>query len=176
MLLRKINAGFSLLITFLLLDHAIFNSVWMLSQGSINKSADNIPWVLTGLMMIHAFISIDLAISGIMAGICSKSKKYPKLNLTTIIQRISGVVMIIFTALHVAGATDLLQPPKFVHATLPMLFFAVVLTHTAISASKALITLGIGNAKFIKTIDIAIKMICGITLIADVVGFYLFLV
>ena len=46
--------------------------------------------------------------------------------------------------------------------------------HTAISTSKAFITLGIGSAMFVKTVDIAVKVICGVTLVADIVGFYLY--
>ena len=53
------------------------------------------------------------------------------------------------------------------------LFFTIVLTHIAISTGKAFITLGIGNAKFIKVVDIVMKVICGATLIAGVIGIYL---
>ena len=38
MLLRKINAGVSLIIAFLLLDHAIFNAARMISRGTIEKN------------------------------------------------------------------------------------------------------------------------------------------
>ena len=98
------------------------------------------------------------------------------MNISTIIQRASGVALIMFTLLHVGGTMGYLQPPPAVHAILPPLFFAVSLMHTAISTSKAFITLGIGNAKIVKTVDIAVKVLCGVTLIADVVGFYLYLV
>ena len=98
------------------------------------------------------------------------------MNAPTIIQRISGVALIILTVLHIAGTVGILQPPRAVHAILPPLFFTVALMHTAISAGKAFITLGIGNAKVFKAIDITIKVICALTLVADVVGFYLFLV
>ena len=97
------------------------------------------------------------------------------MNVSTLIQRISGVLMVIFVGLHIAGATKLLQPPKIIHGILPPLFFVIVLVHTAVSTNKAFISLGIGNAKFIKILDIVVKMICGITLIADIIGFYLYL-
>jgi hypothetical protein len=48
------------------------------------------------------------------------------------------------------------------------------MAHIAVSVSKAFITLGIGNAKFIKGVDISTKAICAITLVADIVGFYLY--
>ena len=175
MLLRKINAGLSLLATVLILDHAIFTSVWMLSRGSIPKSADFLPWILMGLTVIHALISIDLAITAHANAPKGNYKSYPKMNVSTIVQRISGILMMLFVGLHVAGATKLMQPPKAVHMIVPPLFFAIVLVHVAVSTSKAFITLGIGNAKTIKVVDAFMKVLCGLTLVAGVTGFYLYL-
>ena len=79
-----------------------------------------------------------------------------------------------FAALHVAGTTGALQPPHLVHTILPPIFFAIALAHTAVSVDKAFITLGIGNARFAKAVSIIIKVICAATLIAGVVGFYLY--
>ena len=174
MLLRKINAVISLVITFLLLDHAIFISAWMLSKGTIAKNADFMPWILVGLVAMHAFISIDLAISAHMGIEKRKCKNYPKMNVSTIVQRISGILIAIFTGLHVAGAAGFMHPPQFVHAVVPPLFFAMTLAHTSVSTGKALITLGIGNAKIVKIADVVVKIICGLTLIACVTGFYLY--
>ena len=173
--MRKINAVVSLMITFLLLFHAISNAVWMLSMGSIAKHMNFLAWVLTGLMAIHAFISIDLAVSAHVGTEKRKCKSYPQMNLPTIVQRASGVLMVIFTGLHIAGTIGYLEPPKAVHAILPPLFFTMVLIHVAVSTSKAFITLGIGNAKFIKTVDIIAKAFSALTLIAVVIGFYLYL-
>ena len=174
MLLRKINAGLSLLSTFLLLDHAIFHAVWMISRGTIEKNGTFMPWILFGLMLTHAVISIDLAISAHSGIEKRKAKSYPQLNIATIIQRISGIVLIVFTGLHVAGAAGFMTPPPIVHAVLPPLFFTIALTHAAVSTSKAFITLGIGNAKFVKVVDVVVKVICAATLIADITGFYLY--
>ena len=174
MLMRKINAGLSLLATALILDHAIFLSAWMLSEGAIPKSANFMPWVLAGVVLAHAVISIDLAVTAHMDAGKSKGKNYAKMNRATIIQRISGVLMMLFAALHIAGATGYMHPPKVVHAIVPALFYTIVLTHVAVSTSKAFITLGIGNAKFVKAVDIVIKVICAATLIAALAGFYLY--
>ena len=176
MLLRKINAVLSLTVTVLLLDHAIMNAIWMLSFGSIAKALDFMPWVLTGACVAHAFISIDIAISGIVNGECFKYKNYVRLNARTVVQRVSGILLIIFAALHIAGTFGGMKPPAAVHAVLPPLFFAVTLMHIAASGGRAFITLGIGNARAIRVIDIVIKVICGATLIADLTGFYLYLV
>ena len=175
MLLRKINAWISLATTVLLLDHAIFNAVWMLSGFAVTKTANSMPWILFRLMLLHAIISIVLAILGHKGVEKRECKSYPKMNKTTIFQRASGVLLIFLTILHVAGTAGGLHPPKIVHAILPPVFFTIALMHAAISTSKAFITLGIGSAKFIKLADIVMKVICGITLIADVIGFYLYL-
>ena len=176
MLLRKINAGFSLISMFLIMDHAIFHAAWMLSRGSIPKTAGYMPWILVCCMAIHAFISIDLAISAHVGIEKRKCKSYPKLNVSTNVQRASGILMILFTALHIAGTTGVLTPPQAVHAILPPVFFAVSLAHVAVSTSNALITLGIGNVKFVKIVDALVKILCIVTLVADVIGFYLYLV
>ena len=160
--------------TVLLLDHAIFHAVWMLSRGSVVKTASITSWIMVGLMALHAFISIDLMISAHMDGGKNKGKTYALLNRETIVQRVSGVLLILFTALHIAGATGAMTPPPAVHAVVPVLFFAMALAHAAISTSKALITLGIGNARFFRIATIAVKVLCGTTLVADVIGFYLF--
>ena len=174
MILRKINAGISLLATVLLLNHALSLSAWMLSRGSIALSPGIWPWILVGTMILHALIGIELAISAHSDEQAHKGKSYPKMNVQTIVQRISGVLMIVFAALHIAGAAGYMKPPKLVHSIVPPLFFTLVLSHIAVSASKALITLGIGNAKVFKVADIAIKAICGATLIAAITGFYLY--
>ena len=174
MLMRKINAGLSLLTAVLLLIHAIFNAVYMISMGVIEKSGTFMPWILFGLMLTHAFISIDLAVSAHEGTEKRKCKSYPKLNAATIFQRISGVGLILFTALHVAGAAGFMTPPPIVHAIVPAVFFTIALAHTAVSTSKAFITLGIGNAGLVKVVDIVVKVICIATLIAALTGFYLY--
>ena len=173
MLKRKINAGVSLLTTLMLLVHAIILSVYMLSGDRTFRPAALMSWILMGLMIAHALISIDLVISTYAEAGKNKGKSYPKMNVPTVIQRVSGVLMVPATVLHIAGAIGAMVPPKMVHALVPPLFFAMVLVHTALSTSKALITLGIGNAKFIKIVDIAMKVICGATLIAGVIGIYM---
>ena len=170
--MRKINAGLSLLTTVILLFHSIILSVWMLSRCSIAKQETIMPWVLLVAMAIHAFISIDMAISSHAGAGKRKVKSYPKPNASTIIQRVSGVLMVLLLALHITGASNYYRP-KMLHAALHPLFFMVALVHAAVSTSKALITLGIGNARVVKIVDIIVKVLCGLTFIASVVGFYL---
>ena len=174
MLMRKINAGVSLLTAFLLLNHAIFNTIRMIFRGTIEKGSTFAPWILFGLMLAHAVISIDLAISAHSETEKRKCKSYPKLNISTIVQRISGSLLIVFAGLHVAGAAGFMTPPPAVHAVVPAVFFTIALLHVAVSTAKAFITLGIGNATFVKAVDLIIKAVCAATLIAALTGFYLY--
>lgn len=174
MLLRKINAILGLLSTLFLLDHAIFISVWMLSEGRVAQGAPFAPWVLAGLLAAHAFISVYLAISSHMEEETHKCKQYPRLNRATVFQRISGVLLILFTVLHIAGASGAMVPPYVVHTVVPPIFFAISLAHAAVSTDRAFITLGIGNVRVIKAVGVITKVICAATLIAAVSGFYLY--
>ena len=172
MILRKINAVLSLICTVLILDHAIFLSIWMLTRGGVEKTETPLPWILVICMILHAVISITLGILGHKNAEKIKCNTYGKMNRQTIIQRISGILIIVLMAFHIAGAINHFQP-KILHAILHPMFFIVVLAHLAVSSSKAFITLGIGNARAIKIIDITIKVVCTLTIVTCLVGFYL---
>ena len=174
MLLRKINAIISLLTTLFLLDHAIFSSVHMFSKGSVEQSAPFAPWLLAGLMAVHAFISIYFGVSSHMDDEKRKCKSYPKMNRVAMFQRISGILLIVFTVLHIAGVSGAMHMPRIVHSIVQPLFFTIALAHAASSTERAFITLGIGNARFIKIVGIIIKVICAATLIVAITGLYLF--
>ena len=172
--LRKINSIISLITTTLLLIHSISLALWMLSKGAIPQVPTFLSIALIPTTILHAVVSIIIMIITNKGSKESKGRKYKKMHVPTILQRITGVLLIIFTWLHVAGTVGIMQPPQIIHAIVPPIFFLTVMIHVSISASKAFITLGIGNAKFVKIFDISIKAFCAITLIADIIGFYLF--
>ena len=173
MKLRKLNAILSLFTTFIVMIHAISHGIWMLTGFGI-KIPKILPWVSLWLMASHAILSIVLAVLGHKGAEKRKCRGYANMNRPTYIQRASGISLIIFTALHVLGTAGPLTPPPLVHKTLPLLFFAVVLLHIAISTSKAFVTLGIGNAKVVKVVDIATKVLCAIALVIVEAGFYMY--
>ena len=173
MKLRKANAILSLITTILLFYHAISLAAWMLSRGLIPRGSIIMSFLMIVFFVMHAIISIILLISTHKGSKGPKGKHYPKLNAPMVVQRSSGVLLILFTWLHIAGAIGIMTPPPLVHAIVPPLFFALVMAHVAVSASKSLITLGIGDAKFVQQADAIVKAVCIVTLIADVVGFYL---
>ena len=173
---KKFNAALSLLTTLLLFVHAISIAAWMLSRGAIGRLPALMSWGLAACMLLHMFISVEVLIARLIGEEPHKGKMYPKANRVAIVQRASGVLLFVTTIPHVLGTLGLVTPPPAVHAILPPLFFIVAMVHTAVSFSRALITLGIGTAKVIKAADIAAKVICAATLAADIVGFYLFVV
>lgn len=172
MLIRKINAALSLLTTVLLMDHAIFFSVWMLSRCSIEVSVGFMPWMLAGLMVIHALLCIIQAIISRKGAEKRRYRAYPRMNIPTYIQRITGALMILLIGFHIADSLGVLRPQALSFIFEP-LFFLSALTHVSVSTSKALITLGIGNAVIVKIVDVIMKVLCGAILAASVIGFYI---
>jgi hypothetical protein len=172
--MRKINAILSLLTTLLLFDHASFNTVRMLSGGTVEESADFMPWIFLGFMLMHAIVSIGLLISTRAKNEKQTSKAYVRFNAATLVQRFSGVALIVLAGLHAVGTSGLVHFPGPVYPVLHVVFFTVAFAHVAISTSKALITLGIGNAKFVRVADIVIKVICAAMLIAALAGVFLY--
>lgn len=171
MILRKINASLSLVTTVLFLNHAISLSIWMLYRCGIQKSVINMPKALMVVTALHAVLSILLAILGHKGAEKRKCNSYPKMNASTIVQRATGIGMLLLLGLHIAGAATHFQP-KILHSIMHPVFFAVSFLHIAVSVSKAMITLGIGNAKAVKIVDITIKILCAVTWILSVIGFY----
>lgn len=175
MKLRKINAVLALLTTVLLLAHAISVAVWMFSKGKIIPiGGHTLPKVLIWVTVAHVLVCIALMIFAHADNKIKKGRNYPKLNIPTMIQRISGVLMIVFTRLHIAGAKGVINPPRIINAIASPFFFILVMAHIAVSGSKAFVTLGIGNAGFIRFSDVFIKVICALTVVADMIGFYLY--
>lgn len=172
MILRKANAYISLATTILLLYHAGFCSVWMLSRCKIENPKTPISIILVALMVVHAVLSIIMAFLGHKGAEKRKCNEYPKLNVSTYVQRISGIMMLLLLGFHIAGAANYYRP-KILHAIVHPIFFMVALAHVSVSASKAFITLGIGNAKAIKILDMFMKIICLIIFVAGFVGFYI---
>lgn len=171
-MLKKINAGVGLGATVLLMIHAIYCSVWMLSRCSIAKYADAFPRVLSAVMAVHVILSAVIMLTCRRGKRGEKDKKYLRLNIETYIQRGTGILMLLMLGLHIAGSFNHFQP-KLLHAALHPVFFAVSLLHVSVSAGRALITLGVGGAKTVRAVNIAMHILCGATFVAGAIGFYL---
>ena len=128
--------------------------------------------ILMVFVIVHTILSIVNAILGSGGKSEIKGTMYAKANIKTLVQRMFGVIMVLLLAPHILGMGNRLAP-KVLHSIIHPIFFLAVYGHTAISTSKAFITLGIGNAKTIKTIDIVMSILCILIFIASIVGLYL---
>ena len=166
---RKANAVISLICSCLILLHGGYDAIWMILRGKITT----LPKPIAMLLVIFVVIHIILSIVTLIIGKDSKNTKlYKKENIKTIIQRVFGVLIVLLLVPHIIGMQNHLTP-KILHSLIHPIFFLVVYGHTAISFSKALITLGIGSAKFIKVVDILMSILCVIIFIASIIGLYL---
>jgi hypothetical protein len=175
MKLRKINAGMSLLTTALLLFHAGYLSVQMLMGNRLAGVPLILARMLSMLMLIHAVLSIILMVRTHRGAKKGNAKSYPKLNRETVVQRVSGILLLVLLGVHIAGAINLFQP-KILHAIITPLFFAASMAHAAISTGKALVTLGWGNAETIKIVDVIVRSLCQAIGVASLIGFYSFFI
>ena len=86
-----------------------------------------------------------------------------------------SIVLILELVMYILGAVGVMHMPRLIFVIVTPLFFALSLVHVSVSVSKALITLGIGNAIVIKAVDVIMKVICAAIIVFDVVGFYFLL-
>lgn len=169
---RKVNAIISLICSFLILIHGSYDALWMIMRGKMTTLPQFLPRVLVMFVIVHIILSIVTAIIASGGKKDPNSRMYKKENIKTMIQRMFGILIILLLPLHIIGMGNHLTP-KVLHSIIHPLFFLVVYAHTAISFSKAFITLGIGNAKFIKIVDRVIAILCMFIFIASIIGVYL---
>lgn len=147
MRLKKTNAVIALISVFLLFFH-ICCCIFSYSTG-IYKPAlvRGTAYILAGFMLLHGV----LAMCSLKRGSDGSSiRLYRKLNIMTVIQRVTAALIIPMLVLHV-NTFHLLEKTSqsgqrvlFILVLIfQPLFYAVMLMHTAPSVSRALITLGI---------------------------------
>lgn len=174
---KKLNACLGLAATVLGLFHIGFYSLWCLSKGQLPDIGRVLSPIFSITAVLHGLFSITMAIlarKGIRLPKGVQPRSYPALNRKTVLQRSSAILMLLLLPLHIIGANTHYAPWLLYTITQP-LFFAAVLLHTALSFTKALISLGIGTVKGLRFLDIVISLVCAILMLASTCGFYLYL-
>ena len=147
MKLKKINAVLALLTMLFILIHIGYNSYCYLTfyYNPTLKNVTAIPVML--LTCAHGICGI-LAV--FLMGDGTKLNTYPKQNIRTIIQRVSAALFFPLLILHLNTFNILKNSSeegtwfKFIVVILcQVIFYGVVIIHTAVSVTKALITLGL---------------------------------
>ena len=167
MTVKKWNARLSLLTILLLLIHEgyqLFAYITFYYNPVLSKVSG---YALAGCFVLHAILSM-IGVAFLHDG---KSVAYKKLNIRTVLQRVSAVLLILLLPLHIfsfpllkssAGGFGYL----LVEAA-QIIFYATLFCHVATSFSNALITLGwLSDIKKKRIIDVVVIVICVIMLIA----------
>lgn len=165
--IKKWNAQLSLLTFALLLIHEgyqLFAYITFYYNPTLSKASG---YALAGCFVLH----------GILSAICvfalhdSKTVAYKKLNLRTVMQRVSAVLIILLLPLHIFSFS-LLQSSTggmgyVLVEVIQIIYYAALSCHIALSFSNALITLGrLSDMKKKRVIDTIMIVICSLLFIA----------
>lgn len=129
-----------------------------------------IAYVTLGFIGLHVLCSIGIVFFAHDKG---NGLKYPKLNVRTIIQRVSAVLMVIMIIPHINNfkiLSSLAETNRVLFMIVlfsQMLFYAAVLLHVAVSVSNAFISLGlIQTEKNRRTVDMVVWILCAVVFAA----------
>ena len=165
MRIKKINAALSLLATLALLIHIGYTVYAYLAfyYDPALKRLTSIPFmVLACLHAICGMAAVFLLPDG------TRLDHYPRRNVSTVLQRLSAAMIFPLLILHL-NTFDLLRAcaerGRWVFFALAMLcqplFYGTVLTHVAVSLTRALITLGwLSDRKKQRIIDAVVYLLC----------------
>ena len=156
--LKKLNAVLALISTICLLAHTVY-SAYAYSTMYYNPGLTKglaIPCIV--VICLHAVLAMCIVF---MQGDGTRLDLYPGQNKETVVQRISAALIFPALILHINTFSYMSQnaeagKPGMIVLLIAVntLFYAVVLAHTAVSVSRACITLGwISSRKTQKTVD-----------------------
>ncbi len=165
MQLKKANAILALLSTLLLLVHlgySCFEYLTFYYNPGLTKLLA-IPFMV--VVCLHAVCGMAIVFF-LKDG--TRMDLYPRENMRTILQRISAALIFPLLILHINTFSLLQKSAAAGHTAFVLLlmlsgplFFATVLTHTATSVSRALITLGaLRSEKTLRVVDLVVYVIC----------------
>ncbi len=146
MKIKKINALLSLLTTLALLVHIGYQSYAYLTMyyNPQLKTLTALPFIV--LTCVHAILGMSLVF---LLGDGTRLNLYAKINIRTILQRLSAALIFPLLILHLntysllkSTSTDGQWFPFVLLLICQTLFYGVAITHAAVSFSRALITLG----------------------------------
>ncbi|MCR4837937.1 MAG: hypothetical protein K5897_03235 [Eubacterium sp.] len=175
MILKKMNAVIALLLIAGCLTHVGAELVFSLSggEGVSHDSMEFLSGIVMSLAMPHVLITILIVIF-------SHEKKivirYPGANVRIILQRVSGVFMLVFLFLHMKTSDRLSSHADcgtgycLLNYIIMAFFFAMVFLHISVSFSGALVTLGaVESMKKKRMIDRIVWVISGSLFLASAV-------
>ncbi len=164
MKLKKANAVLGLLSAPLLLAHIGYTVASYLSMNDnpALKKATAIPFVMA--VLLHAILGM---LSVFLLGDGTRLDLYPKQNRNTVVQRVTAALILPLLILHLKAVSAIQSfavkgrwVPIGLILLLQILFYAVVLAHTAVSLSRAFVTLGwLSSRETQRKIDRAVAVV-----------------
>lgn len=165
--IKKWNARLSLLTIVLLLIHEgyqLYAYTTMYYNPILSKVTGYALAAALGLHVILSIVSVFVLHD-------AKKVTYKKLNIKTVIQRVSAVLIVLLLPIHILSF-DLLQSSVggigyILTEIAQILFYAALFCHIATSFSNAFITLGtLTDMRKKRIIDIVVAVICAILFLA----------
>lgn len=177
MKMKKINSVITLALILSLLGHIGVMTYSLWTGWYVYSICKFFPRAALALLLVHILLSIII----FFFAHDGSDLKYARLNIGTILQRATAIIMMIFIHFHmkayahvVTGQVLSCGMTAFRMIT-EFLFFAAALAHIAVSTGKAFITLGLARSeKAIQTINKVSYSICTILLLASALGMLLF--
>lgn len=166
MSIKKWNARLSLLAVALLLIHSAYQTYAYITFYYNPLLSAATGYALAGIFVLHGILSVV----SVYILHDSKTVAYKKLNIRTLLQRISAALMILLLPLHILSFGLLSGSAGtvwyiFVEAA-QILFYAAMFTHVALSFTSALITLGrLEDMEKKRVIDRALAALCAVMFI-----------
>lgn len=149
MLLKKINAGLSLVTCAVVLAHVGMGCRTLLTGWYDPVLSHYMPLLTMAAVLLHALLSVAI----VLFAHDGSSPRHAKANLATILQRASGLLMIALVHVHVhaydhvVARVRLSAAQRAGFAVGEAAFYACVFVHMAVSLPKALITLGLPRSE-----------------------------
>ena len=167
MRIKKWNARLSLLTLALLLIHEVYQLYTYIAFYYNPTLTAVTGFAAAGCFVLHGILSAAC----VFALHDSKTVAYKKLNIRTVLQRISAVMIIMLLPLHIFSFI-LLQASVgsgwfVVIEAVQIIYYAALSCHIALSFSNAFITLGLlSDIKKKRITDIVVLIICALLFIA----------
>ena len=167
MAVKKWNARLSLLTLLLLVMHEgyqLYAYVTFYYNPTLSKVSG---FATAGCFVLHAILSM-ICVFGMHD---AKNVAYKKLNIRTVLQRVSAVLILLLLPLHIFSFSLMKSSVGGIGYVLveaaQILFYAMLSCHVATSFSNALITLGrLSDIKKKRIIDVIVSVIFTLLFIA----------
>ncbi len=160
-MIRRINAILGLVVAILLAAHVLSMSLLLVGAIPFARWLKFLAYTFLALFLLHALLSVVVIFFFTEQG---AGLQYAAMNLTTLLQRATAIVIVLLIHLHFSHYTSIAPDGSLIFlAPTPAMFLAetgmllMVVLHTAVSVPKACISLGLTVTK--RSMDVTRRLI-----------------